>query len=186
MDSLGIGMLKYIELRRILLNEGFKLQGYNRGNSSANICLVSDIHLVKTDYPFGVGISYRLLIANTIDRFLSHTNYVNYPVKVRISDGLDGSGCHRLYQQVMLHSDLTTKNTLLFGFKVIHINSADGISIWKNLIPNSPFSFRPIAILALPENQNSVQYLMNSLVNEETALIEANGLKLSKGHANAN
>ena len=88
----------------------------------------------------------------------------------------------RIYQQVMPHPDLTTKNILLFGFRVIH----DGISIWKNLVPNSPFSFRPTAILALPENEDNVKYLMNSLINEETALIEANGLKLSKGHANAN
>ena len=84
----------------------------------------------------------------------------------------------------MPHPDLTTKNILLFGFKVTHINSADGISIWKNIVQNSPFSFRPIAILALPENEDNVKYLMNSLINEETALIEANGLKLSKGHAN--
>ena len=127
MDSLEIGKLKYIKLRRILLTEGFKLPGYNRlAIHRANICLISDIHLVKRDYPIGVGISYRLLLTNTIDRILSYTNYVNYPVEVRISDGLDGSGCHRLYQQVMPHPDLTTKNILLFGFKVIHINSADG------------------------------------------------------------
>ena len=75
---------------------------------------------------------------------------------------------------------LTTKNILPFGFKVIHIYSANGNILWKNSVPNLPFSFRYIVMLSLPENEENVKYLMNSMINEETEIIEDNGINLSK------
>ena len=128
MDSLDIGIINYIELRRILLTEGFKLPGYNHlAIYRANICLTAEVHLVKRDYPIGVGISYQKLLTSTVDRIISIINQVRHPVDIRISDGLDGSGCHRIYQQVIPHPDLTTKNILLFDFKKLRINSEDGV-----------------------------------------------------------
>ena len=139
-DSLEIGKTKYIELRRILLTEGFKLPGYNRlAIHRSNICLTAEVHLPKRDNPVNVGISYRKLLTSTVDGILSNTCQVLCPVDIRISNGLDGSGCHRKYQQAMPHPDLTTKNILLFCFKVLPINSEDGVSVWTNLVPNSPF-----------------------------------------------
>ena len=43
--------------------------------------------------------------------------------------------------------------------------------------PKFTFSLRPVTILFLPENLANVKYLMDSMINEETALIEQNGLK---------
>ena len=42
-----------------------------------------------------------------------------------MSDGLDGSGCHRVYQQAGPNPDLSTKNFILFGFKVNSIFSKE-------------------------------------------------------------
>ena len=50
-----------------------------------------------------------------------------------------------------------------------------------NTFPNSPISIRPI--LSLPENEDNVYFLMDTMINEETALVEENGLKLANGLA---
>lgn len=121
---------------------------------------------MKDKITIGVGISYRKMLSFTIDRILEGISEVNYPINVRVSGGLDGSGCHRVYQQV-IDPELATKNFFLFGFKILTITSNNGETIWKNQIPNSPFSIRPITLLALPENEENVKFLMNTMINEE-------------------
>ena len=103
------------------------------------------------------------------------------PLKVRVSDGLDGSGSHRVYQQAVPHPDITTKNFIIFGFKVLTISDKNNNTVWKNSVPNSPFSIRPVTILALPENQENVSFLMKAMINTETADMEDNGLELMSG-----
>ena len=89
-----------------------------------------------------------------------------------MSDGLDGSGCHRVYQQASSNPDLSTKNFLLFGFKVNSILNKEYNPLWKDPSPNSPHSTRPITILALPENELNVKFLFDLMINPETSLIE--------------
>ena len=95
MDSLEIGKSKYIDLRRVLLAESINLPGYNRvALHRSQICLADDIHLVERDYPIGIGISYKKLLTHTINRIVLNISIHDseQPLKVRISDGLDGSG----------------------------------------------------------------------------------------------
>ena len=101
-------------------------------------------------------------------------------LKIRISDGLDGSGCHRVYQQAT-HPEISTKSFILFGFKVISISDIENKLIWKNPLPNSPFSIRPVAILALQENEDNIRYLMDRLINRESTQIVEDGLELTSG-----
>ena len=100
-----------------------------------------------------------------------------------MSDGLDGSGCHRIYQQVGPNPDLSTKNFLLFGFKVNSILNCENNCLWKDPSPNSPYYTRPVTILALPENEVNVKFLFDSLINTESSLIEESGLLLQHGCA---
>ena len=47
--------------------------------------------------------------------------FARYPINVNIVDGLDGSGCHRVYNQLQDHPDISTKTFLLFDFIIISI-----------------------------------------------------------------
>ena len=186
LDSLEIGKRKYIELRRTLLSENLKIPGYNKvAAHRSHINLIGDVRLVTRDFTVGVGISYQKLLTQTVDRIVSmiSVNDSEYPLKVKVSDGLDGSGCHRIYQQVGPNPDLSTKNFLLFGFKVNSILNCENNCLWKDPSPNSPYSTRPVTILALPENEVNVKFLFDSLINTESSLIEESGLLLQHGCA---
>ncbi|KAI6647405.1 hypothetical protein LOD99_12401 [Oopsacas minuta] len=142
------------------------------------------MEIVEREYPVGIGISYHTLLTHTVNRIISTNTPIDsddQPLKIRISDGLDGSGSHRVYQQATSHPDLTTKDFLLFGFKVLSITNHQGKLLWKNSVPNSPFSIRPITILALQENLENVGFLMSIMVNKETEYIENDGLNLING-----
>ena len=74
----------------------------------------------------------------------------DFPLKVKMSDELDGSGCHRVYQQARAYSELA-KSFLLLGFKINAILDAKNNILWKQNKPNSPYSTKPVALLAIPE-----------------------------------
>ena len=44
-----------------------------------------------------------------------------FPLSIKISDGLDGSGSHQVYNQFQESPSINTKNLLLFAFKIISI-----------------------------------------------------------------
>ncbi|KAI6661839.1 hypothetical protein LOD99_9791 [Oopsacas minuta] len=158
MDSLEIGKKKYIDLRCLLLSD--------------------------VSFQVGIAVSYKKLLTHTVNRILTASaNEIpsaSNPKKIRISDGLDGSGSHPVYQQAT-HSNISTKSFILFGFKVISISDIDNKQIWKNPLPNSPFSIRPVAILALQENEDNIRYLMDTLINKESTEITEKGLELTSG-----
>ena len=77
-----------------------------------------------------------------------------------LSDGLDGSGSHKIYNQVQNHPDLSTKSFLLLAFKVIWLKDSLENTLWTNSCPNSPFAHRPVALLALGESED------NEVINE--------------------
>ena len=187
-ESLEIAKSKYLDMWRVLLNEQIKFPGYNKlATHRSEVTLSRHIDVVSKEYPVGVAISYRLLLTHTIKRLLTlkniDTKETDYPLCIRISDGLDGSGCHRIYQQAKPFPDLSTKNFILFAFRICSIFSKNGTPIWENSQPNSPFSMRPISILALLENDENVLFLMDRIINSETSDIEATGLELTLGNA---
>ncbi|KAI6653036.1 hypothetical protein LOD99_3872 [Oopsacas minuta] len=49
--------------------------------------------------------------------------------------------------------------------------------------PNSPFCTRPVVLLTLPEIEESVKFLMDSVIYNETSTIEESGLCLHNGNA---
>lgn len=108
-------------MKRVLLNESLNLPGYNRvAEHRRLISLVDDIHLMQRDHSIGVGISYKRLLTHTVNRILFNISiHDNEQLKISISDGLDGSGSHRIYQQANFDPDIITKNFQLFCFKVL-------------------------------------------------------------------
>ena len=72
-----------------------------------------------------------------------------------ISDGFDGSGCHKIYNQFGRIPKFNSKNFILFGFKVFSVLDLSGTTVWSNDIPNSPFCVRPIVLLAQKENKRA-------------------------------
>ena len=85
-----------------------------------------------------------------------------YPLTAKLADGLDGSGSHTIYNQKQIHPDLTTKNFLLFSFKILWIKDSSGNTLWRNPSPNSPFAMRLVALLALGESKENVMFLMDT------------------------
>ena len=70
---------------------------------------------------------------------------------------------------------------MLFAFKVLWFKDSLGNTLWTNLCPNSPFTHRPVALLALGESEENVKLLMKSTVNPQTRSLKFNGIQLPAG-----
>ena len=94
----------------------------------------------------GASYPYIEMIQHTTERILQTivVNQDQYPMEVEIADGLDGSGSHRIYNQINNNPNFTTKNFLLFAFKVLSIKDRNNATLWHNSLHNSPYSTRPI------------------------------------------
>ena len=137
---------------------------YNR----SQISLTNDIFSADREHRVGIAVSYKKLLTCTVNRILTASaNEIlsaSNPKKIRIADGLDGSGYHRVYQQAT-HPNIST-SFILFGFKVTSISDK----------PSSkyPISIRSVAILALQVNEDNIRYLMDTLINNEFTEITEN------------
>ena len=133
--------------------------------------------------PIGITIPYRDILATTVHQLIEFDESLqnaSYPINVTVVDGLDGSGSHRIYNQLQDHPDISTKSFLLFCFRIVYIKDSAKKIIWKNPVPNSPFAVRPLSLFAVPENENNVRFLMDR-INVETEYIQANGFQLPQG-----
>ena len=104
-----------------------------------------------------------------------------FPLTLRISDGLDGSGSHQIYNQLSTITNPQSKNFLLFAFKLLSINDHLEREVWVNTIPNSHFQIRPVALIAMKECEDNVKFLIDSYINLQTSIIENQGLELPQG-----
>ena len=97
--------------------------------------------------------------------------HCTFPLKLEISDGLDGSGCHRIYNQLPSHPEISTKSFILFGLIISMTDFSNPPKIhWMNPMPNSPFVLRPVALLSLEENRENVRFIMERIINQETEI----------------
>ena len=132
----------------------------------------------------GIGISYRSILRQTISRLVQtipHIDESKYPLTFKVSDGLDGSGCHNEYNQLQDNANITTKNFILFVFKLLELADSSGNTLWSNTHPNSPFSVRPVALLSLKENEENVKFIMETIINPEVTEIERDGFSITGG-----
>ena len=189
LDMLEIGRRKYTEMRRLCLTENILFPSYGKlAKHRCDIGLVNDFVFIeheKYSVPIGLAISYRKIVIQTTNRLLANIpdlGHCTFPLKLVISDGLDGSGCHRIYNQLPLHPEISTKSFILFGFKIISMtDSSNPPEIhWINPMPNSPFVLRPVALLSLEENRENVRFIMERIINQETEILEKEGIILDQ------
>ena len=113
------------------------------------------------NHPIGITIPYRDILATTVLQLVEFDETLQsarYPINVTITDGLDGSGCHRLYNQLQDHPEISTKTSLQFCFRILCLEDAANVIIWENPVLNSPFAVSPLSLFAVPENENNVRY----------------------------
>ena len=60
----------------------------------------------------------------------------------------------------------------------MQITSCSGVKLWKNNSPNSPFSQRPIFLLAGKENEENIRNFMTDLINPDTDQMQKEGFSL--------
>ena len=145
-DLVGVGRRIYTQLRQTLIPESIIFPSYSKVADLRNILISRpSIHLYPdTIQPIGVYTSYFLQVQKTLERILSTINLpasAEFPLTFRIADGLDGSGCHNIYNQQ--HTNTNTKNFILFCFKTISIHTKSNTVVWRNNSPNSPFAQTP-------------------------------------------
>ena len=124
--------------------------------------------------PVGVYVPYAQYVRHTFCRIMLTVpppKAQDFPLQFQIADGLDGSGSHTVYNQSNTNTD--TKSFILFCFKPIQITSFSGREIWKNTCPNSPFTQRPIFLLAAKESQVNIKQFMSDLINPDTDLMKS-------------
>ena len=87
-------------------------------------------------------------------------NDSQFPLTIKIKDGLDGSGCHQIYNQYEINPTPMTKNYILFAFKLPSIMDSANIQVWINNVPNSQFGVRPVVLTAQKECIDNVKFIM--------------------------
>ena len=80
--------------------------------------------------PVGISLPYRLHVTQTLHKLVESERGLHnaeYPLTAKLTDGLDGSGSHSIYNQKQIHPDLITKNFLLFSLKYFGLKIHRGI-----------------------------------------------------------
>ena len=154
LNLLEIGKRKYTELRHLCKSENFIFPSYNTiSEYRSNVMQSIEFQSIKNprDETIGIGISYRSLLHHTVSRLLEtidqNIDSIVYPLTLRVSDGLDGSGSHKMYNQLHEDPNFNTKSYILFGFKILSLVDNSGNSLFVNDVPNSPFGLRPVLLL---------------------------------------
>ena len=187
LDILEIGKRKYTNFRRLCKSENITFPSYSRLAQYRNdVNLVNELTFVTNpmNVTIGIAISYRKILRQSLLRVFETNPPLSesrFPLTVKLSDGLDGSGCHQIYNQYELHPTPSTKNFILFAFKLLSIHDSDNIQVWKN----SSFGVRPVVLLAQKECLDSVKFIMENIINPEVNSIEQDGLQLPQGMVQA-
>ena len=99
--------------------------------------MYNDIEIVKnsSDYPFGIGMNCTKILSFTTERLIEVIGPIqetDYPLNIEIADGLDGSGSHKVYNQVNSHISFSTKSFTIFAFKILTIKDKRSKILWLN------------------------------------------------------
>ena len=118
LDMMEIGKRKYTDFRRLCLSERFSFPAYkNIASFRSDITLTNEVKVINNHgYSIGVGVSYSKLLHKNIERILMIIQPVNdcqFPLTLCIADGLDGSGSHRIYNQINQNPNLHRKSYIL-------------------------------------------------------------------------
>ncbi|KAI6659011.1 hypothetical protein LOD99_14687 [Oopsacas minuta] len=180
LDLLEVGRRKYTQLRQTLLPDNIHFPSYSKLANLRDVMISgSSITLYPNPAkPIGIHAPYFLQVQKTLERILSMVDRPTseeFPLTFKIADGLDGSGCHTIYNQQTTNT--FTKNFIPFRFKPISIHTVTNRIVWQNKSPNSPFSQRPIFLCAATECEENIRSFMETMINPDTAMLQ-NGIPL--------
>ena len=121
--------------------------------------------------PVGIHVPYATFVQHTFNRLMTTLTpplAEDFPLNMRIADGLDSSGSHRVYNQ---HNTSTvTKSFILFCFNRLQLQLLR--KRWKDYTPNSPYWQRPIFFFAAKENENNIREFRTEIINPDTDEME--------------
>ena len=180
-DMLEIGRRKYTNLRHHLLSSDIYFPAFYKVVEQRNSIILRNIIKLYPNpaCPVGAHVPYAQYVRHTLDIILltiPSPAAQDFPLRFQIADGLDGSGSHRIYNHSNTNTE--TKSYILFCFKPVQITTFSGRELWKNTSPNSPFTQRPIFLLAAKENEENIKQFMTDLINPETEIMESEGFSL--------
>ena len=151
-NFLEIGKRKYTQLRQHLLSSEINFPAYHKLVEQRNIIILRPIIQMYPNPTNPVGVHVRTICPPYILQ-----NTVNYTATI---------------------NSRFSKSFILFCFKPVQITSCSGVKLWKNNSPNSPFSQRPIFLLAGKENEENIRNFMTDLINPDTDQMHKEGFSL--------
>ena len=187
LDILEIGKRKYTNFRRVCKSENVNFPSYSKlAHYRNNTLLVNELTYVSNQMneTIGIAISYKRILYQSLSRLFETIPSLTgsqFPLHVKIADGLDGSGSHQIYNQYELNPTPSTKNFILFAFKILSFQDSDTNQVWVNSTPNSSFCVRPVVLLARKECLENVRFLMENIINPEVKVIENEGFHFPQG-----
>ena len=116
LDLLEIGRRKYANFRRLCNSEQITFPSYSKlALYRHSITLTNELVFVHNEMniAIGIAISYRNILHQSMLRLfeiLPPLNDSQFPLTIKIADGLDGSGCHQIYNQYEINPTPVTKN----------------------------------------------------------------------------
>ena len=187
LDPLEIGKQKYTSFRLICKSEDIIFPSYSKlAEYRKDAVLVNELTYVNNvhNVTIGISLSYRRILFQSLLRLFQSLPPIvdsEFPLSVKIADSLDGSGCHQIYNHYQLNPTPSSKNFILFAFKILSIQNSSNIQIWKNNSPNSSFGVRPVVLLAQKECIENVKFIMTNFINPEASVIEQEGIQFPEG-----
>ena len=111
-----------------------------------------DIFPKKLVHRLEYFLPYRLLVTQTLHELVEAERGLHnaeYPLTAKLTDGLDGSGSHTIYNQKQIHPDLTTKNFLLFSFKILWIKDLFGNIFMEKSLTKFPLRYETCSFIGI-------------------------------------
>ena len=139
----------------------------------------------SSEYPIGVGMNYTKILSFTTKKFtevIGPIQETDYPLNIEIADGLDGSGSHKVYNQVKSHNIVSRLKASSFSLSKYSRSRAR--QVLSNDAPNSRFVARLIALISLKKNHENNDFMMKTLINHETSKLEHSVFDTLREHVN--
>ena len=140
LDLLEIGKEKYTSFRLICKSEDIIFPSYSKlAEYRKDAVLVNELTYVNNvrNVTIGISLSYRKILFQSLSRLFQTLPPIvdsEFPLSVKITDGLDGSGCHQIYNQYQLNPNSSSKMFILFAFKLLSIQNSSNMQIWKRIL----------------------------------------------------
>ena len=131
LDLLEIGRRKYTNFKRLCKSENIIFPSYSKlAQYRHNVNLTNELVFVHNEMNVAIGIAvpYKRYLQHSLTRLFETIPPLSdsqFPLTIKIADGLDGSGCHQIYNQYELNPTPCTKNYILFAFKQLSIMDSE-------------------------------------------------------------